>query len=455
MSVSYRELYAPAHFGNSYEVMWPREMKDVLSEARFWGFNVYGDWFDASDLKNPYNNPTNEYMLGQALWDRKMASYESARDLGFKLNLAITPNHVYLDQLAPDLLAEASDKRFFGQLLCPSNASARAIILADYRELFSDLTRREIQLDSLTAFAFDYGGCSCSRCSPWILTFGSLFAEVHDLALTFFPSIQARLSGWWWTQEEHAAFKEWADSHTPGRFRSLASFIPSGGRAPQSNLPLPHGCARHAFVHMGYSDKAQPRDEYGLWGPVVAVARIPETVAQLAVLGYDGYMAYSEGVFDDINKALLAGLSSRKFAGVADVLEAYADRYFGAGPTDRKAWAYWISEWSEAFGVDTAGARAEFDRLARGARPSWRLAQLEAKLALFEAHAEVERSIVWDASRLAAADRFYDVRERMQRGIWGLGLTRHVMNENYRAYHSYHRPRWYESWKAHVKTEAT
>ena len=34
---SYRELYCPAHFGNSYEEMWPIEAEHIISEARWWG----------------------------------------------------------------------------------------------------------------------------------------------------------------------------------------------------------------------------------------------------------------------------------------------------------------------------------------------------------------------------------------------------------------------------------
>lgn len=33
-AIPYRELYGPAHSGNSCEVVWPRQMRDILSEAR-------------------------------------------------------------------------------------------------------------------------------------------------------------------------------------------------------------------------------------------------------------------------------------------------------------------------------------------------------------------------------------------------------------------------------------
>ncbi|HEX2949114.1 MAG TPA: hypothetical protein VHV83_06050, partial [Armatimonadota bacterium] len=77
-SFTYRELYAPAHFGNSYEVMAPYEMRAVLNEAKFWGFNAYGDWLDAADIKSPFNSPKNTYLLPQAIWEQKLSSFRIA-----------------------------------------------------------------------------------------------------------------------------------------------------------------------------------------------------------------------------------------------------------------------------------------------------------------------------------------------------------------------------------------
>ena len=64
------ELYAPGHFGNSYEVLGPNEMREVLAEAKFWGFNRYADWFDTDDCKDPFVSG-HTYALGDAQWDAK------------------------------------------------------------------------------------------------------------------------------------------------------------------------------------------------------------------------------------------------------------------------------------------------------------------------------------------------------------------------------------------------
>ena len=435
--IEYRELYAPGHFGNWYEVMATYECEEVLREAKYWGFNAYGDWLDSADLKDPYYNPRNEYLLPQEIWARKQVFYRIADKLGMHTSLVITPNHVYLNQVSPDIEADRSDRRFFGgQLVCPSRPKAREIIITNQRNLFKDLKSKGVSLDSIVGCPFDYGGCACAECSPWIVTFGRLMAEIHQVAQEFFPSINCRLIGWWWTKEEHKIFKEWADQEEHGRFVSMAAHIQYGDTRPDPTIPLPEGCELHAFVHIGYGDKANPRDVYGAWGPCVAADRLAKTVYELKGIGCKGYMAYSEGCLDDVNKALLGALSSGKADNPQTVLEEYASRYFGAKPSDRRDWARWLAEWGDPWTRDTVKARNEFDRLARKARPSWRLAQMEAKLRIFEANADVLARKEWDEKRRAAADRFFLEREKLFRDVWGLGPIRHVLNPRY------HPPSW-------------
>ena len=97
-----RELYAPGHFGNSYEVMGEYEMRRLLAEAVFWGFNRYGDWFDMEDCSDPFKPGDS---LGHAMWHAKKTNFRSAQTMGLACDLIITPNHVYVDQCLPELRA--------------------------------------------------------------------------------------------------------------------------------------------------------------------------------------------------------------------------------------------------------------------------------------------------------------------------------------------------------------
>jgi len=194
-----RELYCPSHFGNSYEVAGKEEMRSVLTEARFWGFNRYSDWFDTIDLRNPYEKHDGLFDMPEAVWAQKFSSYAIAASLGFNLGLVVTPNHVFLEQVTPENAAEKVRGRIFGQLVCPSKPGVTEMILQNYRRLFQDFVDRKLRLTSLSAGAYDYGGCNCSSCRPWIVTFGRLTRRIVEVARDFFPDIEAELWGWWWS----------------------------------------------------------------------------------------------------------------------------------------------------------------------------------------------------------------------------------------------------------------
>ena len=423
-----RVLYAPGHFGNSYEVAGEREMREILVEAKHWGFTHYGDWFDTVDCSDPFASRLCN--LGRALWERKKANFRTAQSLGFRTVLVLTPNHVYLDQCVPELRAKAGG-RIFGQLLCPSKPEARRIILRNYRNLFADLAKAGVRLDALSACPYDYGGCKCEACAPWILTFAKLCREIHAIAEKYHPGIEMHFIGWWWSAQEHRLFTDWADKEAPGWARSIALHIPYGC-VDVSDVPLPKGCERWAFVHIGYAERATPRDVYGHLGPVVAADRLERTVAALARHGCTGVMAYSEGIYDDVNKALLAGLGSGRYQSADDVLEAYAARYFGADPATARRWAAWLRAWGKPFqrNPDEA-AKALEALLATGPKRSWRLAQWEAKTRLMALNAKVGKGPKWTPERLAAADAFWAEKERLDRQVYGLGPLRHVLNRRY------------------------
>ena len=141
-----RELYAPGHAGNSYEVAGRFEMRKILEEAKFWGFNWYADWFDTVNLTKKSYLPeiSSQCWLKKIIWENKKIHFEEAQKLGFKLDLFVTPNHVFADQCKESLLAKQTKRiiTIHGHLLCPSIPEARKIILENYEEIFEDLKEK-------------------------------------------------------------------------------------------------------------------------------------------------------------------------------------------------------------------------------------------------------------------------------------------------------------------------
>lgn len=421
-SLTVRELYCPSHFGNSYEVVQEDEMRELLADARDWGFNRFSDWFDTIDLYDVYGAGHQHFNLPEAMWARKFENFTIAADLGLELGLVITPNHVFANQVTPENAAVKGDL-VFGQLVCPSKAGGTELILANYRNLFQDFAARGLRLRAIAACPYDYGGCACDACRPWIVAFGRLFQAIAKLAGEFFGPVEANLIGWWWSDADHRDFTAWADREAPGAFHAMIHHLPYGETAYAAR-PVPCGCRERAFVHIGYGTQAGDGDCYGHYGPVIAPGRVAQTVRNLFAQKAEGFMAYSEGAFDDLNKALLGGLASGQFLTADEVLAAYARKHLGG---DAAGWAAWLAEMGTFAVIDVVRARQGFDRLRRQeARLSWRLEQLECRLIMAEADAAVRGRTAWDAAALRAAETFWSAKQRLYRQVWRLGLPRHI-----------------------------
>jgi hypothetical protein len=439
-----RTLYAVSHFGNTYEVMGENEFTQMLAEAKFWGFNAYLDWFDTIDCADPFVDPG--YNMAGALWDHKKTFFAAAQKLGIKCYLAITPNHVYLDQCLPDLVARKeylpNGKRVFGQLICPSKPKARQIILKNYKNLFEDLAKSGIKLSAICPCAYDYGGCSCPDCNPWIITFAKLTKEIHEIALQYHPNVEMRFIGWWWPKEDHLLFNQWTQKNTPLWANSIALWIPYGNSSVDE-MPLPPGCDKHAFIHIGYADKGIKKDVYGHLGPVIAAERIEKTIKNLAQTGGTGFIAYSESMGDDINKALVAALASGKFNTADDVLNAYAKRYFNANQQTAQKWTAWIKKWQDPYSADPDALAVEFNQIFASAdTDNWRLEQWRYKIKLMKLNKAIMAIDTWTPEKLRLVDQFWAVKESLERKLWGVGLLRHGLARHFAGVSI----QWYDDW---------
>jgi hypothetical protein len=425
-AMAVRELYAPAHFGNSYEVMGELEMRDVLNEAVYWGYNRYGDWFDMDNCTDPFSD-VQHYKLGHALWDKKTTNFRTAQSLGLDCDFIITPNHVYLDQCTPELLAEKKG-RIFGELICPSIPTAHDIILQNYKNIFQDLQQSGVHLKSISFCPYDYGGCACKACDPWILTFAKLSHEISFIAAQYHPGIETHMIGWWWKAEEHEMFAKWVDEFAPGWVKSIYMHIPYR-ETDVSQAILPQKCERRAFVHIGYAQvsKNDPIDKYGHLGPVIAAARLEKTVENLFVHNVTGYMAYSEGVYEDVNRAILAGLSSGQYLNSDKVIGNYVRRYFDAGNSGVQDWIHWLKKWDAPFDVEPGKALQDFTELNVKKSDNWRMRQWQLKIELFQLHRQIGNGSEWTTERLAVVDQFWAVQEELFRTVWGLGPLRQIL----------------------------
>ena len=62
--------------------------------------------------------------------------------------------------------AAVAGRRFFGQLAVRT-AGVTDLIRRNYRNLFAGC-QRGLRLGTISAGAYDYGGCGCDACTPWL-----------------------------------------------------------------------------------------------------------------------------------------------------------------------------------------------------------------------------------------------------------------------------------------------
>jgi hypothetical protein len=150
-----------------------------------------------------------------------------------------------------------------------------------------------------------------------------------------------------------------------------------------------------------------------------------------------------------VNKALFAGLGSGNFKTAQEVLTAYASRHFGTDTRTSAAWAQWLAGWGRPFDRDIDQARSELAALLKKThnKDVPRVQEWVLKTELFAIDRQIGSGDVWTPERLELVERYWQTRERIRRGIWGLGPQRHIFTRKFNT-------TWYRSWANHQAVDA-
>jgi hypothetical protein len=101
-----------------------------------------------------------------------------------------------------------------------------------------------------------------------------------------------------------------------------------------------------------------------------------------------------------------------------------------------------MTAWGNRKDVALVEAAGQFERLAAGAPSSWRTEHWRSKLKLEALDRAIGRPRVeeWTAAKLKLAEKFWAEQERLNREVYRLGPTRHILAPKFAP------PGWYDSW---------
>lgn len=321
-----RAIYFATHLGNWLVNCSVEELSEYVEDCALWGASELLTWFDIAEVSGIDARPSS--------WDRLAELDQVARRIGLRVGRVVVANEGYDGQAPAHLRTRNVNHRHSPKTdICPSEPEGRAMILANKHELFSRIPH----LDRIWLWPYDHGGCNCDRCAPWPRTFFELSREVAGIARQYHPNVDIGVSAWWvdlWHPDEQRPFfdalpgaADWCDA-------VLWSERESARWGHGHLVPEPFRFV--FFPEIAMFDSANKLGiPWGAKGANPAPRRFARQFADHAPYA-SGFASYSEGRFDDINKAIWLQLAWDPTRDVREVLADYARYEFG-GPADAAA----------------------------------------------------------------------------------------------------------------------
>jgi hypothetical protein len=304
---SFRGMYFATHFNNFYHSADPERIAAYVEDISLFGLNTLVVWFDMHHFTG-IEAPEAIKMV-----ERLATIYRAAKQVGMSIGLTLLANEGYHDSPAK-LRADGKGRKngykedigIFGVELCPSKPAGEALILKWRDDVFHAIrdALNGISLDYVCIWPYDQGGCTCEECVPWGSNgFLRIAPKVADLAKKYFPAVKIILSTWDFDvfyDGEWDGFKKvfsndpkWVDTllvEPRSEYKTFPSRNHELWDLPQ--IGFPEISMMYCTPWGGFGANPYPEYIRGIWS--VSGGEL------------DGGFAYSEGVFEDINKFLIS-----------------------------------------------------------------------------------------------------------------------------------------------------
>ncbi len=314
---SFRAIYAATHFMNFYEAAPEQEVQQYVQELGLWGCNTLIVHFPTWSFKG-FDDPAAQRNLRQI-----RGMFAAAKAVGMRVGLVQCPNQGFASADKSIRATKFPDdwhrRGNFGVNCCPSMPVGREYLLKLYDDLFEQF--KDSGLDYLVCWPYDEGGCGCAACWPWgAKGYLTISQDVTSRARKRFPQIRSILSTW---MLDSPPAGEWeglnqalvgtkpafdaimADSHTEFPRYPLEKGVPGG--LTLTNFPEISMWGRSPWG--GFGANPLPGRFQRLW---------EQTGGKVS-----GGMSYSEGIYEDINKAICLQFYWRPETKAEDTVREY------------------------------------------------------------------------------------------------------------------------------------
>jgi hypothetical protein len=324
---SLRGMYFASHFHNWYQVAPENEIIRYVEDLALWGVNTIMVCFPFINLSG-WDDPEAPAAVEMV---RKFARI--SKDLGLRYCIGVNntlfrdaPKHLRAVRL-PDPTGRRGNS---GYPICPSDAEGHRYIVENFRHLLAQLN--DIGLDFIMHWPYDEGGCACEACSPWGSNgFLKLSRDLSEIGQEYFPCLKTILSTWMF------------DTPPEGEWEGLSEAVRQNGFWVDYILADSHENFPRYPLEVGMPGDLPLLNfpEISMWGnwpwggfganPLPArFERLWQQVRHLAAGGFP----YSEGIYEDLNKAVVVQYYWNRTRTAEETLAEYVAYEFGPAVTD-------------------------------------------------------------------------------------------------------------------------
>lgn len=308
-----RGMYFATHFHNFYHDAPIELVERYVEELALWGCNTLSVWFDMHHYTG-IDDPE-----AQAMIARLRAILAAANRVGMGAALTTLANEAYCTS-PTELRAEPFPHHYHVEV-CPSKPEGLALILHWREEMlraFADLDIRYFWI-----WPYDQGGCACADCKPWGGNGFLRNAEpVARQVRQTWSQAKIVLSSW--------EFGYWeGDAEWDALYATLApqpdwiDYVMAEGHGDYPPYILRHGPPPH-FPLLNFPEISM----YGMWpwggfGANLQPRRLQQVWDTIKGRLAGGF-PYSEGIFEDLNKAICLQLYWDPARPVEEIVREYA-----------------------------------------------------------------------------------------------------------------------------------
>ena len=310
----YRIAYLARHFNNWYLRASADEQVRYVEDLALWGMNGFMMQLDYPSVDTVWASEGDKAVFAAA----SVALAERVHALDMDL-MTFGGDNCMPENMPPAFRATKDPKGSRGAdeyNVCPEKPGAREALLRFWREKIE--RRRHLAATSVMYWPFDEGGCACEKCAPWGGNgYVRLIEQLRRMNEEACPGVKHIVSTWFFRNDDWEAFYEylkkqdWID----------ALVIDARGNIPKH--PLNHPVPKDIPVITFPEISMWGRFPWGGTGANPLPARFERQYRQCQSV-VKGFMLYSEGIYEDVNKIVINGLYVNPQCGCNDVLREYA-----------------------------------------------------------------------------------------------------------------------------------